>query len=245
MSTQLLNITNLQKTLNSAKSTFTLGTLSFDINQGEIIALVGLNGAGKTTLLKSIMGLITLNSGEIIFNNDISNFNRNKIGYFPETFSGVKTNLKVEYFLQIIAKLNNISDNNVDITIRDVLEKVNNWEHRKKHFNQLSKGMKTRIGIAQALLSDSSLLILDEPTDGLDPKGKREIKELLTKLKYENKTILFSSHNLQEVETICDRVIIIDNGKILINDTINNIQNKNNNLNSLENFFFNIINKDE
>lgn len=231
----LIKVEHLKKTFLSKEKKFELGEISFELFNTEITALVGLNGAGKTTLIKLILSLLKADSGHILFNRDLQGDGLKRIGYLPESFDGNKYELTVYSFLKFFCELNGISSKKINMEIDNTLSVVGLCDNKKQKVNKLSKGMKTRLGLAQALLGDPILMILDEPTDGLDPQGRKDIMELLALLKNKGKTILISSHILSEIENISDRILILDHGKMLLRGKLSElIVGNQNHLNELE-----------
>ncbi len=199
--------------------------ISFSISKGEIVGFLGPNGAGKSTTMKMITGYIASDAGRVqVCGIDVSvdpiNVKK-KIGYLPET-NPLYLDMYVREYLDFIAGVHKIVDKKK--AIEDVIVLTGLTVEAKKKINQLSKGYKQRVGLAAALIHDPEVLILDEPTSGLDPNQIIEIRNVI-KAQGKNKTVLFSSHILQEVEAICDRVIIINKGKIVADDQLKNLQN--------------------
>jgi ABC-2 type transport system ATP-binding protein len=197
--------------------------ISFTIQQGEIVGFLGPNGAGKSTTMKMITGYLEPSAGNV----DVSGIDvkktpldvKKKIGYLPES-NALYYDMYVREYLAFIADVHKIS--NKQSAINKVIEQVGLTSENKKRVGQLSKGYKQRVGLAAALLHDPEVLILDEPTSGLDPNQIVEIRNVI-KEQGKNKLVLFSSHILQEVEAICDRVIIINKGKIVADDKLSNL----------------------
>jgi len=199
--------------------------ISFSISKGEIVGFLGPNGAGKSTTMKMISGYIASDAGRAqVCGIDVSvdpiNVKK-KIGYLPEA-NPLYLDMYVREYLDFIAGVHQILDKKK--AIEDVIVLTGLTVEAKKKINQLSKGYKQRVGLAAALIHDPEVLILDEPTSGLDPNQIIEIRNVI-KTQGKNKTVLFSSHILQEVEAICDRVIIINKGKIVADDQLKNLQN--------------------
>lgn len=197
--------------------------ISFAINQGEIVGFLGPNGAGKSTTMKMITGYLEPSAGDINVNGvDVKKIPldaKKKIGYLPES-NALYYDMYVREYLGFIADVHKI--NNKQQAISNVIEQVGLTPESKKRVGQLSKGYKQRVGLAAALIHDPEVLILDEPTSGLDPNQIVEIRNVI-KEQGKNKLVLFSSHILQEVEAICDRVIIINKGKIVADDKLSNL----------------------
>ena len=198
--------------------------LSFKIAKGEILGFLGPNGAGKSTTMKMITGYLKADHGTAkICGIDIAEQPieaKKKIGYLPEA-NPLYPEMYIQEYLNFIAGVHGIKDR--EQAIEKVLGLTGLTQERKKKINQLSKGYKQRVGLAAALIHDPEVLVLDEPTSGLDPNQIIEIRKLI-KAQGKEKTVLFSSHILQEVTAICDRVIIINKGKIVANDTLVNLQ---------------------
>jgi ABC-2 type transport system ATP-binding protein len=197
--------------------------ISFSIQQGEIVGFLGPNGAGKSTTMKMITGYLEPSAGDVnVSGIDVKKtpFDaKKKIGYLPES-NALYYDMYVREYLAFIADVHKIS--NKQSAINKVIEQVGLAPESKKRVGQLSKGYKQRVGLAAALLHDPEVLILDEPTSGLDPNQIVEIRNVI-KEQGKNKLVLFSSHILQEVEAICDRVIIINKGKIVADDKLSNL----------------------
>jgi ABC-2 type transport system ATP-binding protein len=193
-----------------------LSDVSLSIEQGEIYALLGPNGAGKTTLFKVLLGITQITSGSAqIYGLPPSNpQSRQKVGYLPENhrFPGHLTGLGL---LQLTGRLYGHSKDGIDSRAKELLELVGMTRWAKVKMKRYSKGMSQRIGLAQAMISDPDILMLDEPTDGVDPVGKIEIRDVLKKVRDEGKSIVLNSHLLSEVESVADRVAILAKGKVL------------------------------
>ena len=196
-----------------------VNNISFSIGRGEIVGFLGPNGAGKSTTLKMITGYLQPNVGKVLIaGKDISKepiLCKQKIGYLPEA-NPLYSEMYVKEYLSFIAGVHQIKDT---AAISTIIQKVGLTIEQHKKINQLSKGYKQRVGLAAALIHQPEVLILDEPTSGLDPNQIIEIRNLI-KAEGTNKTVLFSSHILQEVEAICDRVIIIHKGNIVADDDL-------------------------
>jgi ABC-2 type transport system ATP-binding protein len=193
-----------------------LNKLSLDVSAGEIFSLLGPNGAGKTTFVKILLSIAKPTSGSALINGMKVPHPRSKdtVGYLPENhrYPGY---LSGEDVLRLFGKLSGVSGNTLESRITTLLERVGLSQWRKMKVRKYSKGMMQRLGLAQALVNDPDVLFLDEPTDGVDPVGRKEIREILIGLKTEGKTIFLNSHLLSEVEIISDRVAILDKGTLL------------------------------
>ena len=213
--TDLLKLYGEQKAVNG---------ISFSVNKGEIVGFLGPNGAGKSTTMKMITGYLKPDAGTI----SVSGINvlthpleaKKKIGYLPES-NALYYDMYIREYLQFVAQVHGISKPLQ--AIADVIALTGLTPESRKKIGQLSKGYKQRVGLAAALLHQPEVLILDEPTSGLDPNQIIEIRQVI-KEQGNDKLVLFSSHILQEVEAICDRVIIINKGNIVADDTVQNLQ---------------------
>lgn len=198
--------------------------INFSVKKGEIVGFLGPNGAGKSTTMKMITGYLAPAGGtaEVCGINVLQNplQAKSKIGYLPEA-NPLYFDMYVREYLDFIAGIHQVNDRKKNID--HVIELTGLILESKKKVGQLSKGYKQRVGLAAALIHDPEVLILDEPTSGLDPNQIIEIRNVI-KQQGANKTVLFSSHILQEVEAICDRVIIINKGKMVANDTLVNLK---------------------
>jgi len=200
--------------------------ISFTVNKGEIVGFLGPNGAGKSTTMKMITGFIPPDEGELevcgIPVRAGSIETRKKTGYLPEA-NPLYADMYVREFLGFIAHIHKVP--NTKKRIEEVISMVGLTSESNKKISQLSKGYKQRTGLAAALVHDPEVLILDEPTSGLDPNQLIEIRETIKRLG-KNKTVLFSSHIMQEVEAVCNRVIIIHKGNIVADNSLENLRKK-------------------
>jgi len=198
--------------------------ISFEVSKGQVVGFLGPNGAGKSTTMKMITGIIQPDQGFIeVCGMQVkgeSLATKKKIGYLPE-HNPLYLDMYVREYLAMIASFHNMG--NADKKIQEAIEKTGLRLESNKEIGQLSKGYRQRVGLAAAILHDPEVLILDEPTTGLDPNQILEIRSLIRQLGKE-KTILFSSHILQEVEAICDHVVIIHKGNIVANESMGAIQ---------------------
>lgn len=199
--------------------------LTFKVNKGEVVGFLGPNGAGKSTTMKIITGFMAPSSGKAsvagfdVFENPIEV--KKRIGYLPET-PPVYFDMYVRDYLVYVAQLKRMPKDKIKSSVDMAIEKTNLGEVQKRLIQNLSKGYKQRVGIAQAIVSDPEVLILDEPTVGLDPKQVAEIRELIQELKGQH-TIILSTHILPEVQATCEKAIIINRGHIVAQDTIQNL----------------------
>ena len=219
-----IEVKNLLKVYGEQKA---VNNISFKVNKGEIVGFLGPNGAGKSTTMKIITGYLEQSGGEAyvcginVANDPLET--KKKIGYLPE-LNALYYDMYVREYLAFVAEIHGIQ--NSKVKIENVIELTGLTIESKKKIGQLSKGYKQRVGLAAALIHDPEVLILDEPTSGLDPNQIIEIREVIKK-QGKDKTVLFSSHILQEVEAICDRVIIINKGEIVANDKLSNLKKGN------------------
>ena len=201
-----------------------LDEVSFSIKKGELVGFLGPNGAGKSTMMKIITGFLPSDSGEVSVNGQIvisKNLEiRKNIGYLPE-HNPLYTDLYVKEFLEITAGFYKLK--NTKQRIAEMVDLTGLGDEQHKKIGALSKGYRQRVGLAQAFIHDPSVLILDEPTTGLDPNQLEEIRQLIREISRE-KTVMLSSHIMQEVEAVCNRVIIINKGKIVADGGINEIR---------------------
>ena len=195
-----------------------LDAVSFSIKSGEVVGLLGPNGAGKSTLMKSITGAILPDSGEIkidefsVLNQPIET--KKRIGFLPEN-NPLYFEMYVREYLKFVADIRNEKKERIE----EVIQKVGLTPESHKKIGQLSKGYKQRVGLAQAILSNPEILILDEPTNGLDPNQILEIREVIREIG-KSKTVILSTHIMQEVEALCSRVILLNKGKIVSDSPI-------------------------
>jgi ABC-2 type transport system ATP-binding protein len=199
--------------------------VTFSIKKGDVVGFLGPNGAGKSTTMKIITGFMAPSSGTAavagfdVFENPIEV--KKRIGYLPET-PPVYFDMYVKDYLKYVAKLKQVDKTKIDTFVDRAIEKTNLNSVANRLIHNLSKGFKQRVGIAQAIVSDPEVLILDEPTVGLDPKQVAEIRDLIKELKGQH-TIILSTHILPEVQATCEKVVIINKGKIVAQDTIQNL----------------------
>ena len=220
-----ISVTNLSKNFGAQKA---VNDISFNIGKNEIVGFLGPNGAGKSTTMKMITGYLKPDNGSIevcgisVLNHPTDT--QRKIGYLPES-NALYLDMYVKEYLSFVGSIYKID--NLQSSVNDVVELVGLTKEAYKKIGQLSKGYKQRVGIAASLVHNPEVLILDEPTSGLDPNQIIEIRDIIKRLA-ENKTVIFSSHIMQDVEAICERVIIINKGQIVADDQLVNLKNKTN-----------------
>ena len=195
--------------------------LSFTVEDGQVLGFLGPNGAGKSTTMKMLTGFLTPTSGTALINGidvvESSVTARKNIGYLPEGAPSY-CEMNVLQFMLFVARARLIDKNDVPSSTEKIIEKLNLSEVRHQPIETLSKGFKRRVGLAQAIIHDPQILILDEPTDGLDPNQKREVRRLIRAMA-KDKIIIISTHILEEVAALCNRVMIIANGRLLADDS--------------------------
>lgn len=216
-----LLLQNVSKSYGSVKA---LNGLSVELKKGEVVGLLGPNGAGKTSLMKILTGYYKEWEGQISYNgldlkNNLQNIQK-QVGYLPEN-NPLYNEMYVGEYLKYMGSLYKLKNP----PYKDILQKTGLLDHHQKKIQTLSKGYRQRVGLAAALIHDPQLLILDEPTTGLDPNQLVSIRKLIRELG-KNKTVLLSTHILQEVDALCDRVIIINKGEIVLNQPLDQLRNK-------------------
>ena len=221
----------VQKLSKKYQDQLAIDEISFKVNSGEIVGFLGPNGAGKSTTMKIISCFIKPTSGDVlvdgvsIHKDELSV--KSKIGYLPE-HNPLYEDMYVRESISFIAQMHKLK--NIKSAVNNVIEKVGLINEAHKKIGQLSKGYKQRVGIAQAIVHDPKVLILDEPTSGLDPNQLEDIRALIKELG-KNKTVILSTHIMQEVESICDRIVVIKNGSIVADRNLEQNSNTLNNIN--------------
>lgn len=214
--------------------------LNLKVGAGEVFGFLGPNGAGKTTTMNVLLGFVNPTAGDAyLFGVNVREpVARQRIGYLPELTYYYKF-LTAEELLRFYAKVFGIPAGETDKRIDELLKLVELDHARKRPIKNYSKGMQQRAGLAQALINNPDLLILDEPTSGLDPLGRMKVREIIQRLKDKGKTVFFSSHELGEVETVCDRVAIINEGELKVEGKVSDLVKQHES--NLEQIFLNII----
>lgn len=222
-------------------SQWAVNDLSFEIPTGEIVGFLGPNGAGKSTTMKILTGYIPATSGDAVvcgFNLNTDSLSvRKRVGYLPE-HNPLYLDMYVTEYLQFSAGMAGVSS--IKTAVEKAIDLTQLSPERNKKIGQLSKGYRQRVGLAQALIHDPEVLILDEPTSGLDPNQVVEMRNVIKNLG-KNKTVLLSSHIMQEVEAMCSRVILLNHGKIIADNTLEGLKQTSPN-DSLETIFRNLTN---
>lgn len=216
-----IRITQVSKFYGTQKA---LDQVSFEIGTGELVGFLGPNGAGKSTLMKIITGYLAADEGSVEINGELvetSNISiRSQIGYLPEN-NPLYPDLYVREYLEMVAGFYQLHNKKEHVMKMVELTGLTNEQHKK--IGQLSKGYRQRVGLAQALIHDPSVLILDEPTTGLDPNQLEEIRQLIRTIS-QNKTVMLSTHIMQEVEAVCSRVVIVNKGRLVADGTIDQLK---------------------
>jgi ABC-2 type transport system ATP-binding protein len=216
-----IQVSQITKQYGSQKA---LDQVSFEIGTGELVGFLGPNGAGKSTLMKIITGYLSSDHGTVRINNELVETEniaiRSQIGYLPEN-NPLYTDLYVREYLEMVAGFYRLENKKEQVLKMVELTGLKTEQHKK--IKALSKGFRQRVGLAQALIHDPSVLILDEPTTGLDPNQLEEIRQLISNISL-NKTVMLSTHIMQEVEAICTRVIIINKGKLVADGSIDQLK---------------------
>jgi len=218
-----IKVQNLSKVYGTQRA---VDNISFEVSKGEIIGFLGPNGAGKSTTMKILTGYIPATEGTA----EVNGFNvqssplqvKSNIGYLPE-HNPLYLDMYVKEFLDFAGSLYGLKGRTLQLKIDETIERVGLGLEKHKKIGQLSKGYRQRVGLAQALIHNPDVLILDEPTTGLDPNQLVEIRDLIKNVG-KDKTVIFSTHIMQEVEAICDRVVIINRGKIVADSTLSDLK---------------------
>ncbi len=219
MTTNAIEVTNLTKIYKAGRKSgdvLALDNFSLTVSQGQIFGLLGPNGAGKTTFIKVLLGIThpTIGSASILGQPAREYSIRKKVGYLPENHK-YPPYLNAEQILIYFAKLSNINSTELSARIDELLAMVKMSKWKKVKIRKYSKGMMQRLGLALAMIHDPDIIFLDEPTDGVDPLGRKEIRDILMSLKNRGKTVFLNSHLLSEVELISDKVAILHKGKLV------------------------------
>jgi len=215
-----VEVSHLSKSYNGQS---VVNDISFDISKGEVFGLIGPNGAGKTTIIRMLLDIIRPDSGDIrILNDTLSGELKNKIGYLPEE-RGLYKKLTVMETLQYLGSLKNMKSKD---RASMFLDKMGMLPHKDKKISELSKGMQQKIQLIAALIHDPEFIILDEPFSGLDPVNMKLVKDLIIELGNEGKTILISTHMMDQVERMCDRIFMIHKGKGVLYGSVDEIRSR-------------------
>jgi ABC-2 type transport system ATP-binding protein len=207
-----------------ARAVRALDGVSLELRPGEIFGLIGPNGAGKTTLIKAVLGLLGPSRGTVRVCGEPggSVAAKARLGYMPE-LAYYYDFLRAGELLRLCGRLCGLRGRELEARITALVDRVGLTAHRRKLIKHYSKGMRQKLGLAQAMLHEPELLLLDEPTSGLDPLARRDVRRLMCSLRDEGRTVLFSSHELSEVETVCDRLAMIKAGRLIVSGTMDEI----------------------
>ena len=221
----MIELQNLSKSFGSIKA---VSDLNLKVEKGTTVGFLGPNGAGKTTTIKILTNMISATTGRALLNGvDVISHSKNALAHVgavvetPEFYPYLNPVETLSY----LGRIRGMKPNDIKIRTNEVLDMVKLAEWRSTRIGKFSKGMKQRLAIGQALIHEPDILILDEPTSGLDPRGMVEVREIIRSLKKQNYTIFMSSHLLGEVQDTCDRAALIDHGKLLVHDSIDNLKN--------------------
>src|SRR5262252_6202628 len=213
----IIHVQDLRVEYKGSTRKLALNGLNLTVQPGEVFGFLGPNGAGKTTTMNVLLGFVPPTSGDaFLFGVNVRDpIARQRIGYLPELTYYYKF-LSAEEILRFYARIFRIPRKEADRRIEQLIKLVELEHARKRPLKTYSKGMQQRVGLAQALINNPDLLILDEPTSGLDPLGRMKVREIIQRIKDDGKTVFFSSHELGEVETVCDRVAIVHQGEVKV-----------------------------
>lgn len=222
------NLLVVQDIVKSFSGKNVLDCLSFEVNNGEVLGVLGPNGAGKSTTFNIITGLIQADSGSVEFKNNTnpsSKRYKRSLGVVPQDIS-LYSNMTVEENLRFIGKLYGVKGKKLEEKVHEILGEMNLNNKRKEAVKNLSGGMKRRVNIAAALLHNPELVIMDEPTVGVDPQSRSDIWDIIRGLKKKGKSIILTSHYVDEIERLSDRVIVINSGKVIAEGTVDELIEK-------------------
>jgi len=220
-----MNVLSLQNVVKAYSNHIAVNDVSFDVKAGSIFGLLGPNGAGKTSLIRIITTITAADSGKIYLNgHPLNHLHPNEIGYMPEE-RGLYKKMKVGEQLLYLAQLKGLSNKDAKIKLRNWLEKFEILSWWDKKIGDLSKGMSQKVQFIATVVHDPSLIILDEPFSGLDPINANLIKDEIYQLKEKGASILFSTHRMEQVEEICEDIVLINKGKILLYGGVDKIKN--------------------
>lgn len=201
-----------------------INDISFSVRQGEIFGLLGPNGAGKTTLIRLLLDIIKPDVGNILtFGTPLNFAAKDKIGYLPEE-RGLYKRTKILDILVYLARLKGISRKQAQLKAESLLKSFELYEYRDKKVEELSKGMQQKIQFLSAIIHDPELVILDEPFSGLDPMSTKEIKDRILELKHAGRTVLLSTHMMEQAQALCDRIVMLNQGKRVLYGTVDEIR---------------------
>lgn len=215
-----LKLENITKSFSETK---VLHDVSFSINQGKALGFLGRNGSGKTTTIRILMNLFNADSGKITLNNEPFDINNHSVGYLPEE-RGLYPKVRVLDQLIYFGKLRGLDKNEAKENSIYWLEKLEILKYKNQKLDTLSKGNQQKVQIAETLVCNPDIVVLDEPFSGLDPVNSQILKNIITELIKSNKFVIFSSHQMSYVEEFCEEIALIDNGRIVLNGNLNSIK---------------------
>jgi ABC-2 type transport system ATP-binding protein len=219
----IINVLNISKQFGEVQA---VDNLSFDVRPGEIFGLLGPNGAGKTTSIRMIVDIFEPDSGEIsVLNGPMTEEKKNHIGYLPEE-RGLYQDIPLERCLTFLASLKGMEPKDIHSQMTDYLKRFELYEYRGKKVKELSKGMQQKAQLISTLIHDPEIVIIDEPFTSLDPVNTEMVKDMLEMKRDEGKAIIMSTHQMNQVEELCDRILLIDHGKRVLYGTLGEIQNQ-------------------
>ncbi len=218
-----VNFTNINKRFGETQA---VDNLSFEVRPGEIFGLLGPNGAGKTTSIRMILDIFAPDSGEIsVLGGPMDEEKKNQIGYLPEE-RGLYQDIPLERCLTFLATLKGMKESQAKSTLEDYLRQFDLYQHRDKKVKELSKGMQQKAQLITTLVHDPELVIIDEPFTSLDPVNTEMVKNMLEMKREEGKAIIMSTHQMNQVEELCDRILLIDHGHRVLYGTLREIQDQ-------------------
>lgn len=219
----IINVTDVSKSFGQVQA---VNNLSFEVKQGEIFGLLGPNGAGKTTMIRMILDIFRPDSGEIsILGGSMNEAKKNQVGYLPEE-RGLYQDIPLERCLIFLAALKGMEDSRAKAEIESYLKRFDLLEFRDKKVKELSKGMQQKAQLIATLVHDPELVIIDEPFTALDPVNTEMVKDLLELKRDEGKAVIMSTHQMNQVEELCDRILLIDQGRKILYGTLKEIQDE-------------------
>lgn len=198
--------------------------VSFEVFPGEIFGLLGPNGAGKTTTIRMMLDIFAPDAGEIaVFNGRVDEAKKERIGYMPEE-RGLYKDLQLEQTLVFLATLKGLSESEAKARLTGWLQRLDLYDHRQKKIQELSKGMQQKAQLIATLLHEPDLIVVDEPFSGLDPVNTRLVKEIIEEQRQAGKTIIMSTHQMYQVEALCNRIVLINNGRTVLYGEVSKIK---------------------
>jgi len=218
----IINVSHISKRFGETQA---VNDLSFEVRPGEIFGLLGPNGAGKTTSIRMILDIFEPDSGEIsVLGGPMNEEKKNHIGYLPEE-RGLYQDIPLERCLTFLATLKGMDENKATIELKDYMERFDLYEYKDKKVKELSKGMQQKAQLITTLVHNPELVIIDEPFTSLDPVNTEMVKDILEMKRNEGKAIIMSTHQMNQVEELCDRILLIDHGQRILYGTLREIQN--------------------